>query len=461
MKNQNTIKVEIESLGQNGDGVAFHQGQKIYVPRTLQGELVEVQLKSASKAECMSVEKPSAHRIPPVCPHYESCGSCTLQHMDEESYRDFKRQKVEEELRRHQIMDVDVDSALFIPPHSRRRVTFKVQNSGGKILLGYFLSQSHQLSDISQCLVVTPDIEEMIIPLKTLLKEVLPIGMKGEVKLTSTETGLDVVLYFQNSPSKQKKSSSKQKQKRKSKVSLNAPHAQQSHGFEMTLEVRETLSQFAKNHHLARLSVQQEGFLDPVVCHRVPMVSFSGISVPVSAESFLQASVEADTHMAKFIHDALTEHQQQKAHSEKESFKIADLFSGRGTLTFPLAKWAHVQAYEADKPSLDILAATSRENGLKAEGILRNLFEDPLSVTELNAFDVVVMDPPRVGASAQCQQLAVSAVPLVLSISCNPATFARDAKMLIGGGYNLKHLVLLDQFIFTPHVEVMAIFEKG
>lgn len=469
-KSQTPIQVRIESLGQGADGVAMHENRSLYIPRALEGELVTVEKSSADKAILLSVEEASPHRVQPLCPHYASCGGCSMQHMDEQTYKAFKKHKVEAELKRHAVVYTQMDEPIFIPVRTRRRTALKVQNSGGKISLGYFAQSSHKIVDIHSCLVVMPEIEALLEPLKSLFKQILPVGLKGEVRLTHTPVGTDIEFDFT-----EKQQLRGQGRGQKSAFSKRGGHKKNARtaksladNFDLSLDMRHVLTEFAQAHQLARLSVQQKDFLDPVVCYRTPSVSFNDVLVPISASSFLQASAEADTAMANFIVQAvqneviyLKENQGRDINQENSKLKIADLFSGRGTLSFPLAKFAQVSAYEADKPSLDVLSTVALENKLDLQGESRNLFEEPLTAEELNVFDVVVMDPPRAGAKAQSEMLAKSDVRLVISISCNAATFARDTAILQSGGYVLQKITPLDQFIYTPHTEVMAVFCKN
>lgn len=417
------MRVVIDHLGASGDGVALTDKGKVFVPLALPSEEVEVQILpkkgDVQKAKLLEILSPSKNRVQPKCPHFDECGGCSLQHLDSEFYQDFKRQKIQNELQRHGL-DVPVEDGIFIGEKTRRRTTLKAEKFGKKLVVGYYKKASHDLFDIKECLVLEEKIEKLIPQFKTMLDMLLKPKMKADLIVTSTAAGVDV------------------------KVKIPKLKAK-----DVDFSLRENLAKVAGNMGLCRLLLEHE-FEDPIAQFKEPYVEFSGVRVPVSAQTFLQASVQADEEIAEFV----------RSHVVAGAKKIADLFCGRGTLSFAVPDGVEVVGYEADQPSLKVLEMAAKSNKRNVLGECLNLFSDPLLAKELNEFDVVMLDPPRAGAKAQVEELARSQVTSVLSVSCNPATFARDAKILVDGGYKLDKVIPLDQFVYSSHVEVLAMFSK-
>ena len=413
------MKVKIDHMGTQGDGVAIlENGDKIYVPFVLTGEEVEVDTAPKKPAKLKKVLSPSPARIEAPCPHFGTCGGCSLQHVELETYESFKKQKIQTELLRHGI-DFPVVEGVFLPAGTRRRTSLKAKRFGSKVVLGYMAKGTNDLVDVSSCLVLDESLQKLLTPLRNVLSEILGKKHSAEIWMTASKSGVDMKIFAENLDN-------------------------------ISLESRLHLTEFAKEQRLARLTVVYNRFDDPIVQFHQPFEDFSGIVVPVSCDTFLQASLEADSTLADFVRSHLP---------HDENLRVADLFCGRGTLTFACGD-AVVDAYEADRPSLDILAQAAKQSGKKVQTHLRNLFAEPLAGDELGKLDAVVLDPPRAGAKAQCEALAEGTVSRIIYISCNPASFARDAKSLVNGGYKLVKCVALDQFIYSSHVEVMSVFEK-
>jgi 23S rRNA (uracil1939-C5)-methyltransferase len=308
-----------------------------------------------------------------------------------------------------------LEPAAISPPRSRRRLTLAYEKRGTVLALGYHGRRSRRVTDINSCLVALPVLEALIAPLKALLSNLHAAA--GKVVLTASDTGVDALLTGLADPS---------------------------------LEARERLTQFTVVHDLARLSITPQedpgaGAPETVVQSRVPLLTMGGASVPLAPAGFLQATREGEAALAEAVTDWTTGH------------RVADLFAGCGTFSLPLMANHRVTAVEGDAA---LLASLARAAGGRIETVERDLFLNPLIGQEL-AFDTVIMDPPRAGAMAQAQALAASGVPTVIAISCNPATFARDARILVDGGYDLMDIRPVDQFLWSAHVELAALFKRG
>jgi 23S rRNA (uracil1939-C5)-methyltransferase len=385
------------------------EDKKVFVPFTLPGDIV-------ADDPPIIVEEISARAVPP-CPYFGSCGGCQLQHLPLALYHQFKKDQITAPLIVHKVSWGQLTEPIILGAHQRRRVIFKAQRTRNGVMLGYYQRQSHQIVNIDVCPLITAKIEEFIRPLRLLLQSFLNTSQKAEIAVTDTLTGLDVVL----------------------KVPDGAP---------LDLSERENLTKWAGDNNLARLALNDE----TIVAFRTPLVEFANVKVEAEANGFLQASAAADQLMAQLL----------KEHIQGHNLKIADLFSGRGTLTFPLLQLGQVDAYEMDGNALKALEKAARQNSsFKLKIHNRNLFRLPLQTKELDGMQVVVLDPPRVGATAQCKELAHSTVPQIIYLSCNPQSFARDAAILTEGGYLLEKVIPIDQFHWSSHAEIFGLFMKG
>jgi 23S rRNA (uracil1939-C5)-methyltransferase len=246
----------------------------------------------------------------------------------------------------------------------------------------------------------------------------LPSAAQAEVTATATAAGIDLLIRTGSLPDHDK---------------------------------RVALAAFAQTQKLARLSWQSgKEEPEPIARHRAPQVVFGGIAVDLPAGAFLQASAEAEQAMAELVVAAAV-----------DAKRVADLYAGCGTFTFPLARTARVHAVEGDKDSLAALTGAARRSSMgRITAERRDLARNPLQPDELKPYDCVVFDPPRAGAKAQCEMLAKSRVPIAIAVSCDPGSFARDARILTGGGYRLKSVTPIDQFVWSPHVEIVAVFRR-
>jgi len=417
------VELTVTEIGARGDGLANHSGRRVYVPLTVPGDRISALLGEPRgdgiAARMLDLLEPGPIRAEPPCTHFGVCGGCALQHLTDQAYGDWKRDQIVTALARAGLTGIDVTPAIRTPSASRRRVTFAATRRGGRVALGFNERQSHRIADISGCLVVEREILALLGPLQDLLGAILPDGGALDVTVTVLEGGLDVLL---------------------------------TGGPELGLDVREHLAAFAESSDIALLSWRR-GHLsppEPVAARRPVHVRFGGVAVPIEPGAFLQASAEGEAALVDTVMAAVG-----------DARKIADLFAGLGTFTFPLAMRAAIRAavhaVEGDASAMSTLSSAARSlpNVTTAH---RDLFDDPLTAPELSRFDAVVFDPPRAGAREQSTRIAESGVPTVVAVSCNPATFARDARILTDGGYRLERVTPVDQFVWSAHVELVARF---
>ena len=396
-------------LGAQGDGVAATGREPLFVPFALPGEQWRV---AEGGVERLT---DSPERRQPVCRHFGRCGGCSAQHMSDRLYGEWKRDIVSEAFR-HRGIDAEVGALRRVGPRSRRRAFLGVARQAGGVVIGFREQGRHTLVDLEECPVLDPRIVIAIGALKEMARLAMPGGEGGRLVVTRLDHGLDV--SFDNG--------------------LKG----------LTPEARAELAALAQAAGLVRLTVGGE----PIMLGGAPTVTIAGVAVEAGPGVFLQAVPEAEALLIDLVLNAIP----------RKARKIADLFSGLGTFTFALARQAPVAAFDGDKRAVGaLIAAAKRAQGLKPiEARVRDLFREPLSARELDLFDAIVFDPPRAGAAAQAERIAKSKVALVVAVSCNPATLARDAKTLIDGGLRMGPVTPIDQFLFSAHVEAVTVFQR-
>ena len=409
-------QIAIARIGHRGDGVADTPAGPIYVPYTLPVETVEVEPWPGhpDRRHLIRVDVASAERIAPVCPHFGTCGGCALQHWSAARYRDWKRALVVEALAQ---AGLDAPVAGLIDAHGegRRRAVFHARRGTHDVLeVGFAALRAHHLVAIDRCPVLAPalagSIEAAWAIAETLEREKKPL----DIQVTATDAGLDV------------------------DVRGSGP---------LTAARGGELARIAERHRLARLTRHGE-----LVSQRAPpAVTIGRARVLLPPGAFLQATAAGEAALAALV----------AAHCEGAG-RIADLFAGVGPFALRLAEHGRVTAADNDSEAVAALKrAAAATQGLKpVETQLRDLYRRPFVPVELKGFDAVVFDPPRQGAQSQARELAASAVPRVVAVSCNPATFARDARILVDGGYRLAAVTPVDQFLYSAHVELVARFER-
>ena len=402
----------IERLGAQGDGIARVEGKDLFIPLTLPGERVEI-MQDGSGGELVAVLDPSPQRQTAPCAFYGQCGGCLLQHAEPALYAAWKEKNLRDTL---------VQAGITLSPEpmqhahgeGRRRVTLHARRESGMWHTGFMARRSHQLVAIKSCLLLVPALAKAVETAQT-LAEALGGDKPLDIQLTATDGGVDVDLRG---------------------------HGPISDG------KRRVLATTAQHLGLARLTLHHELIIEQTS----PQIHIGASVLIPPAGGFLQATQAGEQALGELVCAAAM---RGKA--------LADLFSGVGTFALRLAKTAKVHAVESDARALAALDRAARLTPhLKPVTCeQRDLFKRPLQTTELNQFDTVVFDPPRAGAEAQVKQLARSDVKTVIAVSCNATTFARDARLLQDGGYELQKIWPVDQFLYSAHIELVAVFSKA
>jgi 23S rRNA (uracil1939-C5)-methyltransferase len=407
-----STRLLIERLGAQGDGIARTARGHAYVPFALPGETITAAV-VGERGTMMALIERAPERVEPPCRHFGTCGGCVLQHLEPSAYHAWKRDKLVQALAGRGL-DVAVDPLVTCAPESRRRAGFTARRTDRGIALGYNQAQSNDLVDIEECPILVPEIVAALPALREIAGIIAATGQPFRLLVTATATGLDIAAV-DSGP-----------------LSEHARHA---------------AGRYVLKAGFARLSVDGEIVIEP----RKPVVKAGDVALEPQPGGFLQAVASAEDAMAALAVGHLG-----------KSKKVADLFSGAGAFALRLARHAEVHAVEAEAAALGALDRAFRfAVGLKRITLeRRDLFRRPLTFKELNAFGGVIFDPPRAGAEDQARQIARSDVPKVVAVSCNPVTFSRDVAILVEGGYILKRVVPIDQFLWSPHVEAVALLEK-
>jgi len=409
--------IVIESLSAKGDGIAEISGERITVPFALPAEKVRVN----ENGEIIEILKPVAGRQTPPCRHFYKCGGCHLQHMGDEFYVGYKRGVFLDALKRAGIGDEEsksrrdgekilfnssslnlLDPLSIIGPYSRRRAIFKI--SAGKV--GFYAADSHDVVGISECHILEPEIFAFAQKLKA-------IANIKEALVTLADTGLDVLLYSENPPSL-------------------------------------TDSENVKNLPAARIAWKSNEKIIPIISRRAVAMQFGKAKVELPYEAFLQPTKKGQELISAEVTRSL-----------KKEKTIVDLFSGCGTYSFPLAEKSKIHAVEMGAEMVQAIKKAAAEFQMPVTAEKRNLYNTPLQLGELENYSGCVINPPRTGALNQCKILAKSGVKKIVMVSCNPDTFARDARVLIAGGYKMEKALAIDQFHWTSHLEIVAVFVRG
>jgi 23S rRNA (uracil1939-C5)-methyltransferase len=411
-----TERLVITRLAHRGDGVALTPAGPLYVPYTLPGETVDVEAVPGhpDRRHLLHVVTASPERVPPICQHFGVCGGCAVQHWATPKYRDWKRELVTTALARAGL-EAPVGELIDAHGEGRRRATFHARRGPGDVIeVGFSALRAHRLVAIDRCPVLAPALDGAIPAAWSIGEALKPQRKPLDIQATATEGGIDIDV----------------------RGSGPLPAAQVA-----------DLARIAEHHRLARLT--RHGEL--VALRATPVVTVGRARVVLPAGAFLQATAEGEATLARLVLRHLG-----------EAGLVADLFCGIGPFALRLAERARVRAFDSDAAAIAALRqAAGTTPGLKpVEAQTRDLFRRPLVAAELKGCDAVVFDPPRQGAAAQARELACSAVPLVIAVSCNPSTFVRDARLLADGGYRLCEVTPVDQFRYSAHVEIVGRFER-
>lgn len=416
-------EVTIDDLGAQGDGIAHDAQGTLFVGGALKGERVRIELEQTRnnlrRGTIKEILTASPDRQAPACPHFPECGGCRFQHMTDQAYSKFKAEQLANLFARNDL-DASVILPIFTTPRaSRRRARLAVRRTREKTIIGFNAARSHAIVEIKECCILSPVLLSCVEKLRAHLSLWLPVGGECDAQITVLPEGVDVVLIG---------------------------------GPKLDLNARQDLAALAQELNVAHLTWRQSDRSgDEPIAHRAPLsVSFPRQSVPFPPAAFLQATSEGENALTAFA-----------AQSCRAGDKVLDLFCGLGTFGLSMLPASKIHFVDLDGPSVAAL-----DKALKATGSAkltvdqRNLIRDPISAGEVADYDLVIFDPPRGGAKAQAERIADSGVSRVIAISCDPAAFVRDAKILIEAGYEMESVQPVDQFLWSDHLEIAARFVR-
>ncbi|MGQ0662380.1 MAG: class I SAM-dependent RNA methyltransferase [Pseudomonadota bacterium] len=414
------IELVIEALGAEGDGEARHGEETVFVPFTLAGERVLARRIGKRHALALEWRARASARAAPPCPFFGACGGCALQHLDDGAYQAWKSERATRALARRGLRGYRLAPLLRTPPGGRRRAEFAAHRRGSKLAVGFHARLSHEVVPIGPCPILDPALVGLLPALHEALFDLLDDGGRADILATKTASGLDLVFTGLPPPDRRR---------------------------------REAVAAFAAAADLARIAWRAAPTKRPeiIVQARAPQAAFGGIRVDLPPGAFLQPSEAAERAIVAAVRQATG-----------ACARVADLYAGCGTIALALAHQAPVHALDIDADMVGAMLAGARRAGLAPRLTVeaRNLSRRPLRAEELEPFDAVVFDPPREGAAAQARELARAAVSVVVGVSCDPGTFARDARQLIDGGYRLIEVQPIDQFLWSPHLELVGVFRR-
>jgi 23S rRNA (uracil1939-C5)-methyltransferase len=414
----------IHELAPKGDGVHRSRTGSVYVDRTLPGDRVQAVIRrdedGVLRGDLRKLINASPHRVQAPCPNYPVCGNCTLQHAKDDFYRHWKTELVRAALRSKGLKPRVWREPVFLPAGDRRRATFNAYKQNNIVVLGHYRRRAHAVTDIAQCLVADPTVMDMRARLTSLLALILPDGKPAMAFIQAVDGEVEIV--------------------------ITGPVGRTG---KPDGPVREAMARFVRDAKVSRLAWRA----DPddaaqIIVDISPLrARFGALDIILPPLAFLQPTQAGEQALVASVMALLP-----------PTGTFADLFSGCGTFTGPMLERGAVDAYESVGAAIRALDKAKGVLPLKA--IRRDLFANPLRRDEANRYDAIVFDPPRAGAEEQVRNLASAKTPLLVGVSCNPATFARDARILADGGYRLDSVRVVDQFTWSHHVELVAAFTK-
>nr|WP_298354100.1 class I SAM-dependent RNA methyltransferase [Rhodoblastus sp.] len=406
--------LDVEKLGARGEGVSRGPHGLVFTPYALPGEKIRAEV-DGERGKLIEVLTPSPDRVAPLCPHFTHCGGCAVQTLAAPAYRAWKGGLVAEALR-NAALAAQVAPLVAAWGVGRRRAAFHSRNDQrGEPHVGFMQARSHRIFELESCPILAPEMAGALSAAGRVAEILKSLDKPLDLVVTASLGGLDLDLRGCG---------------------------------QLDFALEQALIEAATELDLARVS--NHGL--PLVERRAPQIVVGRARVTPPPGAFLQATAAGEEALARLVLDAMG-----------GAKRTADLFCGVGTFALRLAEKAEVFCAESDAGALAACLRGARETqGLRlVNGERRDLFDRPLRAAELASFDAVVFDPPRAGAEAQARELAKSDIPTLAGVSCNPKTFARDAKILIEGGYRLERVTPVDQFLFSPHVELVGVFRKA
>jgi 23S rRNA (uracil1939-C5)-methyltransferase len=408
--------IHITSLGGLGDGIAELDGKPVFVEKAAVGDQLRVRITQQTKeflrAEILDILEAGKERIIAPCPHFSACGGCSLQHLTEAAYQGLKHKIMHDALAHAGFADAPREM-IFLEAASRRRSELKWDGAR----FAYYASRTRDLVAIEQCLILEPVLQSLLTPLAEALAGWHATRAIKTVHLTAADSGIDMVLECSS-----------------------------------IVENTDTLSELAERLNLARVSLSAPDQKHLVVVNRAPVtMRLGGYDIALPQGAFLQATKQGQRLLTDAVINGLG-----------EAKSVADLFCGIGTYSFALARSIKRHAVESDGDMVRGLKTMVHLHGLQRHftTAMRDLFKHPLTASELNKFDAVILNPPRPGAKAQVEEIAKSRVGHVVMVSCSPASFARDAKTLKNAGFSMVSAQGIDQFVYSPHLEIVCVFSR-
>jgi 23S rRNA (uracil1939-C5)-methyltransferase len=398
---------------------------RIFVPFAVPGDRLRVRITGRRGDGLVGTPDEwleQAPRAAPPCPHFGACGGCQLQHLPPAQYAAWKREQVVAALAQRGLAGIEVAPLIRVHPGGRRRARFAFVRQGAMVRLGFRERSRDRIVDVGVCPVLMPPLVALLPPLRALLARLDLLRRSGELEATASMSGIDLQIMAAHQPG---------------------------------LADREALAAFAAAHDLARITWGPDANSEPepIVQRRAPTVAFGQVQVELPPGAFLQATEAVEAAIRRAVDEALG-----------EARHIADLYAGCGTFGLPLAVARRtVHAVERDAAMLAALERAARQAGLATRLTTerRDLQRAPLAGAELAAFDAVVVDPPRAGARAQAEALAASRLRRLAMVSCHPATFARDARLLADGGWRCSRVQPIDAFLWSSRIELVGAFVRA
>ena len=423
------IDLKVKALGAKGDGIAETDWGTVFIPFAAPGDVVRVRLEKSKnrfrRGKILSILEPGPERQDAACRHFNKCGGCSVQQLSNSTYQSWKHEIVYQALERQKIDTSVLTNLVTGRPYTRRRVRvfFRRLTEGG--ILGFREKGSRRIVALEECPVTVSEILVVLPELREMMIHCLEVGDSAEIALTSSNTGLDITLSLPIEPS---------------------------------LATRERLAAFADLHDISRINWKlfDSNFAqtaEPVVTRRAVTMQFGDVAVKIPPDAFVQPTAQGEDIIREKVMEAV-----------ENAKRIIELFAGCGALALPLAAKGHqVSAFDLAEDHIAALwlAARSNRMGDRVKVETRNLDRRPLVGSDFDGVDAVILDPPRGGAAPQAIHLAASEVPLIAYVSCDPHSFARDAGVLLRGGYRLEAVMPFDQFLWSPHVEMSGVFNKN
>ncbi len=427
MSQQSPLEFEVTRLGAGGDGIATGaDGRPVFIPFALPGERVLARLGGklgdGHAAELTEILVPSPDRVVPPCPFFGRCGGCSMQHLALPPYAAWKQARLAEALSRAGYADVTVEEPVMTPPATRRRADLAIRKVDGLPVLGFHARGSGTVTNLTTCDVLDPALVALFEPLRKLLRGLSSFRREASAVLNLLDTGPDLLLRLDGEPN---------------------------------VADRSVLAAFAAAHGLPRIACAPlKGMVSENVAQLGPVsIALGGVPVAPAPGAFLQATPQGEAAIVQAVLAGLPAKLPAKA-------RIADLYAGLGTLSFPLTSRARVAAYEGAPDAVAGLDAAARKSGGKVIATKRDLSRQPLTVKELDAFAAVVLDPPFAGAADQMPALARSKLQRIIYVSCNPAALSRDARLLHAAGWRLLSATPVDQFLWSSQLEAVTVFAR-